>query len=160
VGRHEESKVATTFAELVARVHGVESRTQRADEDITALITSVVEIREDVSWTKKALAALTDDVAGLSGDVAVLKGDVGVLKGDVGVLKGDVGVLKGDVGVLKGDVGVLKGDVAVLKGDVGVLKGDVGVLKGGMRWTTRALDALLAAQGVSLAPDRDDEPAL
>jgi hypothetical protein len=118
VGRHEESKVATTFAELVARVHGVESRTQRADEDITALITSVVEIREDVSWTKKALAALTDDVAGLSGDVAVLKGDVAVLKGDVAGLKG------------------------------------------GMRWTTRALDALLAAQGVSVAPDRDDEPAL
>jgi uncharacterized protein YoxC len=125
VGRHEESKVATTFAELVARVHGVESRTQRADEDITALITSVVEIREDVSWTKKALAALTDDVAGLSGNVAGLSGDV-----------------------------------AVLKGDVAVLKGDVAGLKGGMRWTTRALDALLAAQGVSVAPDRDDEPAL
>jgi hypothetical protein len=89
------------------------------------LITSVVEIREDVSWTKKALAALTDDVAGLSGNVAGLSGDV-----------------------------------AVLKGDVAVLKGDVAGLKGGMRWTTRALDALLAAQGVSVAPDRDDEPAL
>jgi hypothetical protein len=139
VGRHEESKVATTFAELVARVHGVESRTQRADEDITALITSVVEIREDVSWTKKALAALTDDVAGLSGNVAGLSGDVAVLKGDTAVLKGDM---------------------AGLSGDVAVLKGDVAGLKGGMRWTTRALDALLAAQGVSVAPDRDDEPAL
>jgi prophage DNA circulation protein len=146
VGRHEESKVATTFAELVARVHGVESRTQRADEDITALITSVVEIREDVSWTKKALAALTDDVAGLSGNVAGLSGNVAGLSGDVAVLKGDTAVLKGDMAGLSGDVAVLKGDVAGLKG--------------GMRWTTRALDALLAAQGVSVAPDRDDEPAL
>jgi hypothetical protein len=160
VGRHEESKVATTFAELVARVHGVESRTQRADEDITALITSVVEIREDVSWTKKALAALTDDVAGLSGNVAGLSGDVAVLKGDVAVLKGDMAVLKGDMAGLKGDTAVLKGDMAGLSGDVAVLKGDVAGLKGGMRWTTRALDALLAAQGVSVAPDRDDEPAL
>ena len=40
--------MATTFADLEARVRGLESRAQRAEEDITAIISTVVETRDDV----------------------------------------------------------------------------------------------------------------
>jgi hypothetical protein len=96
-------------------------RSQRADEDVTAVISTVVEIHEDVFWMKNKLAAVSGDVAMLSGDVAMLKSDV-----------------------------------AGLKSDVATLKGDVAGLSDGARWTKRALSALLAAQGVSVAPDHDD----
>lgn len=92
------------------------------------MISTVVEIHEDVSWMKNKLATVSGDVAVLSGDVAVLKSDVAGLKGDV----------------------------AVLKSDVAGLKSDVAELSDGARWTKRALSALLAAQGVSVAPDHDD----
>jgi uncharacterized coiled-coil protein SlyX len=52
--------VSTTFADLEARVRGVESRTQRAEEDITAIVTTVVETREDVAWLRRAVQALLD----------------------------------------------------------------------------------------------------
>jgi uncharacterized coiled-coil protein SlyX len=52
--------VATTFADLEARVRGLESRTQRAEEDVTAIVTTVVETREDVRWLKQAVQALLD----------------------------------------------------------------------------------------------------
>jgi hypothetical protein len=50
--------VATTFADLEARVRGVESRVQRAEEDVTAIVETVVEIRDDVRWLKRAVGAL------------------------------------------------------------------------------------------------------
>ena len=43
--------MATTFADLEARVRGVESRVQRNEEDVT----TVVEIRDDVRWLKRAV---------------------------------------------------------------------------------------------------------
>jgi hypothetical protein len=59
--------MVTTFADLEARVRGVESRTQRAEEDITAIISTVVETRDDVkrlkrdvNWLKRAVQALLD----------------------------------------------------------------------------------------------------
>lgn len=50
----------TTFADLEARVRGLESRTQRAEEDITAIVTTVVETRDDVAWLRRAVQALLD----------------------------------------------------------------------------------------------------
>jgi uncharacterized coiled-coil protein SlyX len=52
--------MATTFADLEARVRGLESRTQRAEEDVTAIVTTVVETRDDVAWLKRAVQALLD----------------------------------------------------------------------------------------------------
>ena len=52
--------MATTFADLEARVRGLESRTQRAEEDITAIVGTVVETRDDVKWVKRAVLALLD----------------------------------------------------------------------------------------------------
>jgi uncharacterized coiled-coil protein SlyX len=52
--------VATTFADLEARVRGLESRAQRAEEDVTAIVTTVVETREDVRWLKQAVQALLE----------------------------------------------------------------------------------------------------
>lgn len=52
--------MAATFAELEARMRGVEVRAQRAEEDITAIISTVVEIREEQRWQRRALAALLD----------------------------------------------------------------------------------------------------
>lgn len=59
--------MATTFADLEARVRGLESRAQRAEEDVTAIITTVVETRDDVkalqrdlAWLKQAVQALLD----------------------------------------------------------------------------------------------------
>jgi uncharacterized coiled-coil protein SlyX len=52
--------VATTFADLEARVRGLESRTQRAEEDITAIISTVAETRDDVKWLRRAVQALLD----------------------------------------------------------------------------------------------------
>ncbi|HEU5469833.1 MAG TPA: hypothetical protein VFV67_04215 [Actinophytocola sp.] len=51
----------TTFADLEARVRGLESRTQRAEEDLTAIVTTVVEIRDDVKWLRRAVLALLAD---------------------------------------------------------------------------------------------------
>lgn len=52
--------MVTTFADLEARVRGLESRAQRAEEDVTAIITTVVETRDDVRWLKRAVQALLD----------------------------------------------------------------------------------------------------
>jgi uncharacterized coiled-coil protein SlyX len=48
----------TTFADLEARVRGLESRAQRAEEDVTAIVTTVIETRDDVRWLKRAVQAL------------------------------------------------------------------------------------------------------
>ncbi len=53
--------MATTFADLEARVRGLESRAQRTEEDVTAIVTTVVEIRDDVKWLKRATQALLTD---------------------------------------------------------------------------------------------------
>jgi hypothetical protein len=53
--------MATTFADLEARVRGLESRTQRTEEDVTAIITTVIEIRDDMKWVKRAVHALLAD---------------------------------------------------------------------------------------------------
>ena len=50
----------TTFADLEARVRGLESRAQRAEEDVTAIVTTVVETRDDVRWLKRAVQVLLD----------------------------------------------------------------------------------------------------
>lgn len=52
--------MATTFADLEARVRGLESRTQRAEEDITAIVTTIVATRDDVAWLRRAVQALLD----------------------------------------------------------------------------------------------------
>lgn len=52
--------MATTFADLEARVGGLESRSQRAEEDITAIKGAVIETRDDVKWLKRAVQALLD----------------------------------------------------------------------------------------------------
>lgn len=53
--------MATTFADLEARVRGLESRAQRTEEDVTAIVTTAVEIRDDVKWLKRAVGALLAD---------------------------------------------------------------------------------------------------
>ena len=53
--------MATTFADLQARVRGLESRAQRTEEDMTALSTTVIETRDDVRWLKRAVQALLVD---------------------------------------------------------------------------------------------------
>ena len=50
--------MATTFADLEARVRGLESRSQRLEEDVTAIITTVIETRDDVKWLKRAVEVL------------------------------------------------------------------------------------------------------
>lgn len=62
--------VATTFADLEARIRGPESRAQRAEEDITAIIGTVIETRDDVKWLNRAVQALLDHngVQGLAPD--------------------------------------------------------------------------------------------
>jgi hypothetical protein len=50
--------VATTFSELEARVLGLEARTLRTEEDVTAIVTTVIETRDDVRWLKQAVQAL------------------------------------------------------------------------------------------------------
>jgi uncharacterized coiled-coil protein SlyX len=52
--------VATTFADLEARIRGLESRVQRNEEDITTIVGTVVETRDDVKWLKLAVQALLD----------------------------------------------------------------------------------------------------
>jgi uncharacterized coiled-coil protein SlyX len=52
--------VATTFSDLEARVRGLEARTMRTEEDITAIVTTVIETRDDVRWLKRAVQALLD----------------------------------------------------------------------------------------------------
>lgn len=57
--------MVTTFADLEARVRGLESRAQRTEEDVTAIVTTVIETRDDVRWLKRAVQALLDH-AGVS----------------------------------------------------------------------------------------------
>lgn len=56
----QDRHVATTFADLEARVRGLESRAQRTEEDVTAIVTTVIETRDDVRWLKRAVQALLD----------------------------------------------------------------------------------------------------
>ncbi len=65
--------MATTFADLEARVRGLESRAQQAEEDITAIIGTVVETRDDVRWLKRAVQALLDH-AGVAVDGTPIDG--------------------------------------------------------------------------------------
>lgn len=51
----------TTFADLEARVRGLESRVQRTEEDVTAIIMTVSETREDVAWLRRAVTVLLED---------------------------------------------------------------------------------------------------
>jgi uncharacterized coiled-coil protein SlyX len=70
--RRQELPMATTFADLEARVRGLESRAQRAEEDITAIVGTVVETRDDVKWLKRAVSALLEHegitIPGSNGD--------------------------------------------------------------------------------------------
>ncbi|MGH8964315.1 MAG: hypothetical protein ACRDXB_03150 [Actinomycetes bacterium] len=50
--------MATTFSELEARVLGLEARAMRTEEDVTAIVTTVIETRDDVRWLKTAVQAL------------------------------------------------------------------------------------------------------
>lgn len=52
--------MATTFADLEAGLRGLESRAQRTEEDVTAIVTIVVETRDDVRWLRRAVQALLD----------------------------------------------------------------------------------------------------
>ena len=50
---------------------GLESRAQRAEEDITAIISIVVQTRDDVKWLRRAVQAQLDhDGLGLGIDYA------------------------------------------------------------------------------------------
>ena len=52
--------MAATFSELEARVRGLEARALRTEEDVTAIVTTVIETRDDVRWLKRAVQALLD----------------------------------------------------------------------------------------------------
>jgi hypothetical protein len=52
--------VATTFSEFEARGLGLEARRLRTEEDVTAIVTTAIETREDVRWLKQAVQALLD----------------------------------------------------------------------------------------------------
>jgi hypothetical protein len=60
--------VATTFADLEVRVRGLESRAQRAEEDVTA-ISTVLETRDGMKWLERAVQALLDH-NGIALDIA------------------------------------------------------------------------------------------
>lgn len=53
--------MATTFADLEASVRGLGSRAQRVEEDVTAIITTVIETRQDTRWLTRAVQALLAD---------------------------------------------------------------------------------------------------
>jgi hypothetical protein len=77
--------MATTFADLEARVRGLESRAQRTDEDITAVITTVVEVRDDVRQLKDDVGQLKDDVGHLKREMRWTKRGVAALLGAQGL---------------------------------------------------------------------------
>lgn len=52
--------MATTFADLEARVRGLESRVARTEEDVTVIITTVSETAVKVQWLTQAVAAIAD----------------------------------------------------------------------------------------------------
>lgn len=52
--------MATTFSDLEARVRGLEARALRTEEDVTAIVTTVIETRDDVRWLRQAVQALLD----------------------------------------------------------------------------------------------------
>src|SRR5690349_6720307 len=86
--------VVTTFDQLVARVRGLEHRSQRAEEDIASIIDTVVEtgedvkvLKHDVKWLKREMRESRDDIDSLKSDMRENRGDVAVLKDDVGWLK-------------------------------------------------------------------------
>lgn len=58
--------MATTFSDLEARVRGLEARAMRTEEDVPAIVPTVVETRDDVRWLKRAVQALLDH-AGVTG---------------------------------------------------------------------------------------------
>jgi peptidoglycan hydrolase CwlO-like protein len=97
-GEQEGFPMVTTFADLEARARGLESRTQRAEEDITAIMGTVMETRDDVKQLKGDVKQLKGDVKQLNGDVKQLKGDATWLKRAVQALLDHDGISVDDVG--------------------------------------------------------------
>ncbi len=64
--------MTTTFADLEARVRGLESRAQRAEEDITAIVSTVMETRDDVKSLTQNVGSLTENVGSLTQNVTWL----------------------------------------------------------------------------------------
>jgi uncharacterized coiled-coil protein SlyX len=64
--------MATTFGELEARVRGLEVRAQRAEEDITAIVMTVVETRDDVKELRGDVKELKREVHWLARAVQVM----------------------------------------------------------------------------------------
>lgn len=93
----------TTFADLEARVRGLDSRAQRAEEDITAIITTVTETRDDVRVLKDDVAVLKDDVHELTDQGRRLENDMRELKDDMRWMKGAVQALLDHQGLDAGD---------------------------------------------------------
>lgn len=54
--------MATTIADLEARVRGLESRQGRADEDATVIITTVSETATKVDWLTRAVQAVAESL--------------------------------------------------------------------------------------------------
>jgi uncharacterized coiled-coil protein SlyX len=52
--------VATTFADLEARIRGLESRQARTEEDTTVIITTVSDTALKVEWLTQAMTAIAD----------------------------------------------------------------------------------------------------
>lgn len=48
------------FSEHEAREPGLEAPALRTEEDVTAIVTTVIETRDDVRWLKRAVQALLD----------------------------------------------------------------------------------------------------
>jgi len=78
--------MARSFADLEARLRGVESRSERAEEDITSIITTVVETSEDVQALKSDVTELKVQVTTLDSKVTTLDSKVTALDSKVTAL--------------------------------------------------------------------------
>jgi uncharacterized coiled-coil protein SlyX len=76
--------MVTTFADLEARARGLESRTQRAEEDITAIMGTVMETRDDVKQLKGDVKQLKRDATWLKRAVQALLDHDGISVDNVG----------------------------------------------------------------------------
>ncbi len=72
--------MAAPSADLESRVGTLESRQQRTDEDMSAVMDTVLETRDDVKVLRRDVSRLRLDVDALTRKVRVLQNDVDWLK--------------------------------------------------------------------------------
>ncbi|WP_069167926.1 hypothetical protein [Nocardia altamirensis] len=144
---------------LELRVTRLEAKYMRLNEDRLVYEDAILETRDMVQQTHRAMLAVKSDLWWLSKETEAkfgeLEEDVREIKLDMGAFKQEVhaefATVKRDISGLKQDVSGLKQDVSGVKQDVSGLKQDFSGLKQDVSGLKCSIDAIVSHFGIVIA---------